>query len=464
MPVDVVMPKLGMTMQEGTLVEWLKADGATVIVGEPIFVLSTDKLEAEIEAEASGTLRHVAEPGDTMPTGGVLGMIVAAEDQDASLLAAAPFLPSDGATAPSGKPAGSPGGGAPERGTGGLHRLSPNARRLSRELGVEPECLVGTGAGGRVLGRDVEAAASVGTAGAVTIDELRASSTARRVAATLGVDLTTVTPSSPGGEISRQDVEAAAAAVIRDHVGGEQVSPMPSPSGTAAVTRVPLVGMRGVTASRMHSSLQEMAQLTIGMEARADRLTKLREELKVSWPRDGRSVPTYTDMVALAVARALGRHPRLNATVGVDAIEVIGSVHIGIAVAIDGGLVVPVVRDADKLTLTELAERSAHLVELAHAGRLSIDDMSGGTFSVTSLGGYGVDFFTPVINPPNVAILGIGRIRNSVRFTSKTRRPRPTTSMTLSLTFDHRAVDGAPAAEFLGAVRDFVEAPSGLLR
>ncbi|HZU76418.1 MAG TPA: 2-oxo acid dehydrogenase subunit E2, partial [Dehalococcoidia bacterium] len=162
-----------------------------------------------------------------------------------------------------------------------------------------------------------------------------------------------------------------------------------------------------------------------------------------------------------AVAKALGRHPLLNARVTEAGIELLREVHVGLAVALEDGLVVPVVRDADRLTLKEIAQESSRLAAAARAGTLTLDEMAGGTFSITALGMYDVDFFTPIINPPNVAILGVGRIHDATVWEGE--RPLRRSELTLSLTIDHRAVDGAPAAEFLRSVRDLLQAPYRLL-
>lgn len=218
--------------------------------------------------------------------------------------------------------------------------------------------------------------------------------------------------------------------------------------------------MRRVIAERMHASLQQMAQLTLGMQVVMDEAVKLRAQLVEEWAPEGVR-PSYTDLVIRAVARALGRHPLLNARVADAGIELLPDVHIGMAVALDDGLVVPVIRDAGRRSLMEIAAESTRLAAAARAGTLSLDEMSGGGFSVTPLGMYDVDFFTPIINPPNVAILGVGRIHDATAWDGD--RPLRRQEMTLSLTIDHRAVDGAPAAAFLQTVRDLLQAPYRLL-
>ena len=218
--------------------------------------------------------------------------------------------------------------------------------------------------------------------------------------------------------------------------------------------------MRKVIAERMHASLREMAQLTMGADALMDEAVRLRGQLIEEWADEGIR-PSYTDMVIKAVGKALRKHPLLNAQVTEAGVELERSVHIGMAVALEEGLVVPVVRDADTASLKDIAAETTRLAEAARSGKLGLDEMAGQTFSVTALGMAGVDFFTPIINPPNVAILGVGAIRDSLAWDGD--RPVKRQRMTLSLTIDHRAVDGAPGAAFLGEVRALLEAPYRLL-
>lgn len=460
---DVVIPKMGMTMQEATLVEWLRDDGAAVEAGEPIFVLSTDKLDAEVEADVSGVLRHTVGPGTTLPVGGVVGQVVA-EGEAVSPPDEGGESTTPGATPPPAKPS-SDVDGAPTvpiaggRNSGGRLVASPNARRLARELGVQLTLVEGSGPSGRIVGRDVERAAAAGQEHRVPARGAPASFAARRLAATLNVDLDSVSPSGPTGEICRQDVERTVA--VRLAGGGADSAVR---QNLTKAERIPLTGMRGVIARRMHDSLSEMAQLTITTQAPVKRLVRFRAQLKDEWTDEARPVPSYTDFVIKACALALRRHPALNARVGPDAIELLDDVHIGVAVALDEGLVVPVVQHADRQSLDALAATTRDLAQRARSKKLDLDELAGATFSVTSLGSHGIDAFTPVINPPNVAILGIGRIFEGVEWKGKSRRrPRPLPLMTLSLTFDHRAVDGAPAAAFLAEVSRLLEGPTRLL-
>jgi pyruvate dehydrogenase E2 component (dihydrolipoamide acetyltransferase) len=219
--------------------------------------------------------------------------------------------------------------------------------------------------------------------------------------------------------------------------------------------------MRGAIARRMHASLQEMAQLTHGYEVRMDAVVALRAQLKKEWADSDLPVPSLNDFLVKAAALALREHPLLNAAVLDDGIHLFEDIHVGFAVAVQNGLLVPVIEDAAALPLPELASRTRELAENARAGRISPAQMEGATFTVTSLGGYGVDFFTPVVNPGNVAILGVGRLRDGVEWVDE--QPRRTRVLTLSLTFDHRAVDGAPAAEYLRTVGALLGKPLRLL-
>jgi pyruvate dehydrogenase E2 component (dihydrolipoamide acetyltransferase) len=212
----------------------------------------------------------------------------------------------------------------------------------------------------------------------------------------------------------------------------------------------------------MVASLHEMAQLTHGFEVSMDAVVAVRAELKRDWPEMGLAVPSLNDFVVRAAALALREHPGLNASVVGAEIHLLPSINVGMAVAVPGGLVVPVIPDADRLSLQELSAVTRTLAGKARDGKLSLPEMEGGTFAVTSLGTYGVDFFTPVINPGNVAILGVGRLRDGVRWTDDDQ-PVRTKVLTLSLTFDHRAVDGAPAAEYLQTVAELLTRPMVLL-
>ncbi len=274
---------------------------------------------------------------------------------------------------------------------------------------------------------------------------IAASPAARKRAAELHIDLAAVTGSGPRGRVTKDDVEDAAAA--RGNA--------PQPDST-----VPLRGMRKTIAERMRASLRDSAQLTMHMAAGMDEAVKLRRDLLAEWAPEGIRV-TYTDLVITAAAKALAEHPAMNAALQDGAITRFPAAHVGVAVALAEGLIVPVIKDAQAKSLKTIAVESAALAARARQSELTLPDVKGGTFTVTSLGKYGVDGFTPILNPPQAGILGVGRLRDAVRWDADA--PRRARRMTLSLTWDHRVLDGAPAAEFLAAVRDRLEAPFRLL-
>jgi pyruvate dehydrogenase E2 component (dihydrolipoamide acetyltransferase) len=319
---------------------------------------------------------------------------------------------------------------------------------MAKELGVDLARLTGSGPGGRIVSEDVEAAAAAPVTSVASAPPLLASYTVRRLAERLGLDPATVPPTGPGGRLTRDDVLAAA-----------RRSTAAAPAAVPVGER--LTGVRGLIAERMVRSLQEMAQLTLTMDVDMDRAVELRRQLAEIGAEELGAVPTYTDMLVAAAARALRAHPVMNSRIADGAVEHLDAIHVGLAVATDRGLTVPVVRDADTLPLPDLAVRTAELAALAREHRLRLPDLEGATFSVTNLGMFGVDVFTPIVNPPNVAILGVGRLRDDTAWDGDT--PRRVTRLTLSLTWDHRVADGAPAAEYCRAVKELLEQPLRLL-
>ena len=461
------MPQLGMTMTEAKLVRWLKSEGDSVTKGEPVAEIETDKLNAEVEANSDGILRRlVAAEGDVIPVLGVLAVLGAADDTAAAIEAAAASGGKSAAPVKS-TAASQP---APQAAVASISapastdvRASPIAKKLAADLGVNLSALSGTGPAGRILEADVRGAAqTVGQTAPSTNGYVRASPLAKRLAKEHGLDLHAVRASGPDGRIVERDVLAAAeadraqlAAPRFDTPGGiAQV-----PAGLTARETIPMSGMRRVIAERMWASLAQMAQLTLHTEADATALVELRTHLVPAAKVFGLRPPTYTDLVVKIVARVLEAHPLLNASLVGDTQsgEVVcwNEINIGVAVALERGLVVPVIRDAGQKPLQAVSQELADLAERARANRLTPDEMQGGTFTVTNLGLQEVDAFTPVINPPQAAILGIGRIVPKPAIHEGQLAVRH--MVTLSLTFDHRVVDGVPAGNFLRDVKRAIE-------
>ncbi|MFN0096210.1 MAG: dihydrolipoamide acetyltransferase family protein [Dehalococcoidia bacterium] len=459
MAVEMVIPKLGMTMEEGTVAEWLIPDGATVKPGDMIYRLETEKIEMEIEAEGEGTLHHLAPEGAVLACGAPVAQILAAGESAPP--AGAPATPAPAAAAPATPVAAA--APAPVA-TGERAPSTPAARKLAADRGIDIALVAGTGPGGRITEADVQAYQPAAAAPALAAaSDAPASPLARKLAEQLGVDLARVKGSGPGGRITKEDVEAAAAAPTAPAAKAPAAPTASAPRAAASPASggvVPIRGMRKVIFERMHQSLHGMAQLTMGVEVWMDEAVRLRGQMIEEWSAEGVR-PGYTDMIIRAVAKALKQHARFNAEVRDDGIHLLTDIHVGMAVALDEGLVVPVIRNTDRLSLKEIAVESKRLADAARNGKLGPDDYVGGTFSVTALGMFGVDLFTPIINPPNVAILGVGRIHDGIDWEGDRPVKRPT--MTLSLTWDHRVNDGAPAAELVRTIKGLLEAPYRLL-
>jgi pyruvate dehydrogenase E2 component (dihydrolipoamide acetyltransferase) len=433
------MPMLGLTMEEGTVAEWLKQEGDTVARDEPLLTVEMDKGIVEVPSPASGVLRIVVQPGTT----------VAVKTLIAEIGAAAEVLPPRAAAgntaAPLPPPSTLAGGASREasfstaeasRASVSRKFVSPRARMRARELGIGLSTLRGTGPHGRVVESDVLAAAS--SPGRVVATPL-----ARRLAEEHGVSIEDVRGSGPGGRVTQEDVLLAAA---RPEGGVE-----------------PLSRVRRITAERMAASAAASARVTLFLDADFSEAVRFRAQLEPELVRLGVARLPWDAIVARAAALALAEHPALLAQwVDGKGLRKLSDVHVGVAVTLEPeGLVVPVLRHADKRSLRELAADLLALVAKARAGRLSPAEMQGGTFSITNLGGYRVDGFTPILNPPEAAILGVGRIAEKAVVIDGTIQVR--TMCTLSLSFDHRVVDGAPAAAFMARLADLLERPYALL-
>ena len=447
LPKEIYLVKVGMNMTEGVVEEWYVADGASVNAGDMLYRLETEKVNLDVDAETNGVVKHLVEEGVTMKPGDVVGYIYAANEPVPEVLPAGGAADAASGDAVSAAAVDAPTVAAPKAGSAaadGRILSSPAARRLAGELKVDIAGLNGSGPGGRIVEADVQAAAAAQPKPPAPAPS---SPMARKLARELGLDLAQVPGTGPGGRITKEDVEAAAKAPAPSFERGEDQT-------------IPVRGMRKTIAKRMLESLQSSAQLTMDMDVNMDDAVKLRGQLIDEWQAEGVR-PTYTDLVVRAVAKALEKHPQMNSVFSDAEITLRGDIHVGMAVALEEGLIVPVVHHANQLGLKEIAQESSRLAEAARNGALTPDDLHDGTFTVSALGMFGVDAFTPIINAPQSGILGVNRIRESVKWIGE--RPTKTQVMRLSLTWDHRALDGAPAAQFLGGVRDLLEAPFRLL-
>ena len=442
---DVVMPRLGWTMEVGRVVEWLKGDGDEVAAGEPIFSVESDKAVTEVEALDGGVLRIPPDsppPGAEVPVGARLAYIVAPGEP-------APFGTADTTAVPDPtaatmtSPAAIAAAVPHVRDRHGRPAISPRARRTALELGVDWTVLVGSGSTGRIVERDVRLAA---TAASPPTPRPRAAPLVRRMAEENGVDLGQLAATAPSGRITRADVRSAAqagatAASAPDH--GVSMSPI-----------------RRITAERMSASVRVVAPVTLTTEADATELARIRGHLKAELAPLNEAVPSFSDLLTKLAALALVEHPGLNASLVDDRIVEHAAVHVGIAVDTERGLLVPVVRDAHRRSVHAIAAETARLIAAARAGTIAADDLRGGTFTVSNLGMFEIDAFTPIVNLPECAVLGLGRVvARPVVLDEDTEEVAVRKMLALSLTFDHRLVDGAPAARFLQCVKQMVEHP-----
>ena len=472
MATEFIMPKLGLTMEEGTILEWLVDDGTVITPGMPVLRIETDKVESDVESPAAGVLHRTASVGDTFACGATIGFLLAEGEQPPAAPATA--APVAAVTAAVATPAATP--TVARTTTDGRAFVSPNARRVARELGVDVATVVGTGPNGRVVSADVQnahqnpgarRAPAVPTVAPIVSSngQVLATAAARQLAELLGVDLSQVPYDPTDGRVTRDGVAAYVRARLATPAspaasgGSSTVAKAPLAAATQTPTSVKkMSGMRGTIAKRMHSSLQEMAQLTLHMDADLDAVVADREARKAE---GGATLPGFTDYVIAAAARALRLHPIVNSQVTDDGIALLPDVHVSMAVALEEGLIVPVIKNTLSLDLPGLADQTKRLSTAAREGKLALGELEGGTFSVSTLGMFGVDGFTPVINPPNTAILGVGRLRDDVVLGAK-GKPATVKRMTLSLTWDHRVFDGAPAAQFCKSIVDLLSDPAAL--
>lgn len=431
-PYRVVIPRLGLTMVEASIVEWYAKDGEWVEKGQPLFALENEKATVDIESPASGYLRILAAAGVTLPALTVIAELtpqpVASEERanlptdldnitDPNALIS-PLVEKSLSSQAASRVA-----------------ASPKARRIAKEFGAPLEQIQGSGMRGMITSADVQRqAASL---------RRRASPLAERVAAKAGLDLSGIQGSGSHGRILRRDVEAAIRAA--------------PPLRTSANPSVqPINRLRAVIAERLSSSWQERPQVTLFAEAEAVNLMQARRQINDTLASRGEKVSLNALLIKIC-AIALADHPILNAYIENGQIIQPEDINIGLAVDTERGLIVPVVHQAQLKSLRQINQELNELTQRALQNRSAPSDLEGGTFSITNLGIYEIDGFTPLINPPQTAILGIGRIRPKPA--ERSGRLVLRHQVTLSLSFDHRLVDGAPAARFLQSIKRLIEHP-----
>lgn len=394
MATEIVMPKLGLTMESGAISAWLVEEGQEVQKGQALLEIATDKVTMEVEAQAAGVLRKIlVPPGEEVPVSTPIGVIGAADEDISSYGEAAPSDPAPAAASP---PTPAPQPPAPAADSAGRrpHKTSPKARKIAVEHGLDLSSISGSGPGGRIVSADV---------------------------------LTLV----------------------------ERVQPAPAPAPVAE-GRVELSRAEQVAGERLTASYQQIPHIHLSMDVSAVWL----QQFRTGYELEGKKI-SFNDLIVKATARTLGEFPRVNSLEEGGHFRYAAQINVGIAVAAEQGLVVPVLRDAADKTIEEIASEGTRLIDAARRGQLRPDDMLGGTFTISNLGMFGVSRFTAIINPPQVAILAVGAIENRVVAAGADAfavRPQ----LTLTLAADHRVVDGALGARFLARLKEVLETP-GLL-
>jgi pyruvate dehydrogenase E2 component (dihydrolipoamide acetyltransferase) len=463
MPTQIIMPKFEMSQETGTIARWLKNNGDAVDKGDPILEVETDKITMEVESPAAGTLAGiVAQPGEVIPIGQVIAEVL----KPGEVASAAPAAtPAAAQPATANTQAGSSGVKAAAV-TSTAPRATPVAEKMAAEHGLDLSAINGSGKDGQITKADVEAAVA---SKAASNSAIRAVPAARRLARELSIDLATVAGSGPNARIQSSDVERAAAArhETRSAPFVQQVVAGPQPAasittGALAVRRsAPLTSLRRTIAQRMTQSTQDVPQFNLSVDVDMTRMLAVVDDWKQTAKPDAPKV-TVTAALVKVCAWALGRNPALNAAFLGDRIDEYASVNIGVAVAIDDGLIVPVIHDADKQSLAGIAAALADLGARARANKLGMADIQGGTFSISNLGMFAVDRFTAIVNPPQAAILAVGRATKRI-VPGPGDQPIAAMISTLTVSADHRAVDGAIVGRFLGDLQQGIERPGLLL-
>ena len=468
MATSIVMPQMGYDMREGTVVRWLKKEGEDVARGEIIAEIETDKATVEFEAFTGGVLgKIVADEGIVVPVGQVIAVITApgeALPDDTPGAADAPATHEPAAAAPA--PVAQSVAQSIPAAEAGEVRASPIARRLARERGLDLAAITGTGPGGRVVEADVLAAGNglataVPAAATGDAGEVRASPIARRLARERGLDLATLTGTGPGGRIVEADVLAAG-----DGLGAEATAPVGAAdagldleASDSTGQRLELSRMRQTIAKVTSDSKREAPHFYVASDIDMSKAMGLRRDVNDQVDADSRV--SVNDLIVKASALAIARHPKFNAFFRDDHLQMNGSVNIGIAIALESGLIVPGIPACENKSLVEIAAASRDLAARANSGTLRADEYTGTTYSISNLGMFDVDSFTAIIFPPHAAILAVGTVKEQ----PVVREGQIVVAqiMKATLSVDHRVADGAEAAQFLTEIKKLLENPVSLL-
>ncbi|WP_160143034.1 dihydrolipoamide acetyltransferase family protein [Halanaerobium hydrogeniformans] len=427
------MPKFGETMTEGTIFTWFVEEGDSVESGDPLFEVETDKASLEVEAEQTGVLAKILiKENETAPIGDVVALI-AEEGEDIESLDFGAESSKEAAEEESTTKVEKTAEKIEKviRAEGEKIKASPAAKRLAKEKNIELNKVQAGDGREAIIEADVR--------DYINTNLPSATPTAEKKAAAQGIDLSKLEGTGAGGRIQSSDLDSYTV------------------EKTETDQEIPFTGLRKVISKRMSQSFQEVPQVTTTVKADMKEIKDLREKIKEL----SEEHISYTDILLLIASRMLKKYPKINSHISQDKMIVKSSINIGIAVDVPGGLVVPVIKNVGRKSLEEIAKERKILVKKAREGKLNNDDLSGGTFTITNLGGFETEIFTPIVNQPEAAILGVGQISDEVVPVDGEVTIRP--MLWLSMAYDHRAVDGAPAAEFLQKIKNALENPVSLL-
>jgi len=459
---SIVMPQMGYDMQQGTVVRWHKQEGDAVARGDVLADIETDKATVEFEAFVSGVLRKiVAQEGIAIPVGDLIAVITGPDEAlPEGLLSGrgsgnkddAPV--GNGATSVAAQPVSTVASAPPAASPGGEVRASPIARRLAREQGIDLAVVTGTGPGGRIVEKDVlnhtDAGAQTSPVATVAA-EVRASPIARRLAREGGIELALVTGTGPGGRIVEQDV-------LNNLEAASQPS-SDAASASAQPEQVDLSRMRQTIAKVTSDSKRDTPHFYVSSEVDMTKATEMRGDLNEVLASESRV--SVNDLVVKACAMALQKFPKFNAFYQGGHLQMNPDINIGIAIALESGLIVPGINGCQAKSLVEIAAASRDLIARAHSGTLRNEEYSGTTFSVSNLGMFDVDSFTAIIYPPHAAILAVGRVKEQA--VARDGQVTVAQIMTATLSVDHRVADGAEAARFIMEIKGLLEKPAALI-
>ena len=460
MATSIVMPQLGYDIREGTVVRWIKQEGDDVVANEVIAEIETDKAVVEFKPTTGGVLRRiVAGEGEAVPVGELIAVIGDADETLPDDLAgpAPSAATAEPAAPPSALPPAAPAAAAPA----GEVRASPIARRLARERGVDLAGVTGTGPGGRIVEADGLTAADVARADAEA-GRVLASPLARRLARENGLELKGITGTGPGGRIVEADINAAVAAratappAAPEHAPAAAAEPTPAPEGAE---QADLSRMRQAIARVTSDSKREAPHFYVAVDIDMTAAMALRRDVNDELPSSSRV--SVNDLIVKASALAIGKHPKFNSFFRGDHLQMNPSINVGIAIALESGLIVPGIPECENKTLAQIAAASRDLIDRANNGTLQAEEYAGTTYSVSNLGMFDVDSFTAIIFPPHAAILAVGAVKEQP--VARDGQLTIAEIMKATLSVDHRVADGAEAAQFLMEIKRLLEKPVSLL-